>query len=189
VRPGLVAAIWIVWFLVATGAGYARPQPGDRTDEQATRVSVWADMTTLVAMLGAVATAIAVPSAALPGDPWLTLGLGAVLVLLGLGLRVWAAVTLSRYFTRSVTVRVGHRLVTAGPYRAVRHPGYAGVLVSLLGLALTLGNGLSVLLIVAGSLVAHVRRIQAEEAALEAHLGETYRAFARTRKRLVPGVW
>jgi len=45
-------------------------------------------------MLGAVAAAITVPLGALPGDPWLSLGLGAALVLLGLGLRQWAALTL-----------------------------------------------------------------------------------------------
>jgi protein-S-isoprenylcysteine O-methyltransferase Ste14 len=86
-------------------------------------------------------------------------------------------------------VRTGHRLVTTGPYRAVRHPGYAGILLSLLGLALTLGNWLSVLLIVVGFCVAHVPRIRAEEAVLAAQLGETYLTFARTRKRLIPGVW
>src|SRR4029450_5148707 len=101
-----------------------------------------------VSMVGAVAAAVFVPSAALPGDPWLTVGLGSTLVLFGTALRQWAAQALGPFFTRSVMIREGHRMVTSGPYRYVRHPGYAGVLVSLVGLALTLGNWLSVVLMV-----------------------------------------
>jgi protein-S-isoprenylcysteine O-methyltransferase len=189
VRPWLVAAIWLGWFVVAGGAGYARAQPGDRIDDRATRVSVWADLATVVSMLGAVAATIAVPSAALPADPWLTVALGSALVLVGVALRLWAARTLGRYFTRSVLVREGHRVITSGPYRFVRHPGYAGVLVVQVGLALTLGNWLSVGLMVIGVFLAHVPRITAEEAVLEANLGEPYRDYERTRKRLIPGVW
>jgi protein-S-isoprenylcysteine O-methyltransferase Ste14 len=189
VRPWLVAAIWIAWLLWASGTGYAPSQPGDRIDERGTRVSVWADVATLVSLVGAVAAALAVPSAALPGDPWLTVGLGAALVALGVALRWWAARTLGRYFTRSVMIREGHRVITAGPYRVVRHPGYAGVLVSLVGLALTLGNWLSVVLMVVGFFLGHVPRIRAEEAVLEADLGQPYRELERTRKRLIPGVW
>jgi protein-S-isoprenylcysteine O-methyltransferase Ste14 len=140
-------------------------------------------------MVGAVAAAISVPSAALPDDPWLTVVLGSALVLLGIAVRQWAARTLGRYFTRSVMIREGHRVITSGPYQFVRHPGYAGVLVSLVGLALTLGNWLSVVLMVIGFFLAHIPRIKAEEAVLEVNLGEQYREFERTRKRLIPGVW
>jgi protein-S-isoprenylcysteine O-methyltransferase Ste14 len=189
VRPWLVAALWICWCLVAAGAGYAQPAPGDRIDARGTRISVWADVVTVVAMGAAVAAALVLPAAALPTTPWLSVALGAALVLLGLALRLWAARTLGLFFTRSVLVRDGHRVVSTGPYRWVRHPGYAGMLVSLCGLALTLDNWLSIVLMVLGFFVAHVPRINAEEAMLEAHLGEEYRAFARTHKRLIPGVW
>jgi protein-S-isoprenylcysteine O-methyltransferase Ste14 len=119
-------------------------------------------------------------------DPWLALALGLALVVLGNGLRHWAATTLGVFFTRSILIRAEHRVVTTGPYRFVRHPAYAGDLVSLLGLTITLGNWL---IAITGFFLAHVPRIKAEEAALEANLGEHYRAFARTRKRLIPGVW
>jgi protein-S-isoprenylcysteine O-methyltransferase Ste14 len=146
-------------------------------------------MGTGASLVGAVAAAIWVPSAALPYDPWLTVGLGAVLVGLGIALRQWAARTLGRSFTRSIVIREGHRVVTAGPYRFVRHPGYAGVLVSMVGLGLTLGSWLSVVILVLGFFLGHVPRIRAEEAALEASLGEEYRELERTRQRLIPGVW
>jgi protein-S-isoprenylcysteine O-methyltransferase Ste14 len=184
-----VAAIWVAWFLLETGVGYARLDPTDRIERWATRVSVWADVIIVVSMLGAVAAAISVPSAALPMDAWLALALGSALVVLGIGLRHWAATTLGVFFTRSILIRAEHRVVSTGPYRFVRHPAYAGDLVSLLGLTITLGNWLSVMIAITGFFLAHVPRIKAEEAALEANLGEHYRAFARPRKRLIPGVW
>jgi protein-S-isoprenylcysteine O-methyltransferase Ste14 len=187
--PWLVAAIWLAWLLVTSGTGYAPAQPGDRIDERATRVSVWADLTMVGAMLSAVAAALVVPATALPADPGLSVALGAALVVLGLGLRHWAARTLGRAFTRSVLIRQGQRVITTGPYRLLRHPGYAGGLVAQLGLALTLGNWLSVGLMMLGFFLAHVPRITAEEAVLAANLGEEYRAYARTRKRLIPGIW
>jgi protein-S-isoprenylcysteine O-methyltransferase Ste14 len=185
----VIAALWIAWCLVATGAGYTGSTPGDQIDGRATNVSVWADVATVVGMGGALAAVLVVPAAALPWNPWLSVALGAALVLLGLAVRLWASRTLGLYFTRSLLVRDGHRVITGGPYRFVRHPGYTGVLVSLVGLALMLGNWLSIVLMMSGFLVGHVPRINREEAMLEAYLGEPYRAYARTRKRLIPGVW
>ena len=188
-RTWLVAAIWIAWFLVVGGVGYARSRSTDRVDRRATAASVWADVVTVLSLSGGVVAAIAVPSAALPWDPLVIVDLGSALVLCGLAIRQWAAKTLGDFFTRSVVVHDGQRIVTAGPYRFIRHPAYAGILVSVAGLGLTLGNWLSVALVVSGSVLANVSRIRAEEAALTANLGEQYRAFARTRKRLMPGVW
>ncbi|HXH56430.1 isoprenylcysteine carboxylmethyltransferase family protein [Iamia sp.] len=92
-------------------------------------------------------------------------------------------------FIRSVAISPSHRVVAAGPYRYVRHPGYAGALLSLVGLALTLWNWVSVLIMVMGCLLAYIPRIKAEEAALEESLDGPYREFERTRQRLIPGIW
>jgi protein-S-isoprenylcysteine O-methyltransferase Ste14 len=107
----------------------------------------------------------------------------------GVALRQWAARTLGRFFTQSVMIREGHRLITSGPYRWVRHPGYTGLLVSLVGLAFTLGNWLGVVLVVVGFFAAHIPRITVEERVLEVGLGDAYREYERTRKRLIPYVW
>ena len=186
-RGWLIGAVWVAWFVFAGGAGHARAARGDRVDDRGTRA--WADAATTASMVGAVAVARSVPAATIPGNPRRTATLGSILVLLGIALRRWAARTLGRFFTQSVTIRPGHRVVTAGPYRYVRHPGYAGLLVSLVGLALTLGNWLSVLLMALGFFAAHLPRIAVEEHVLEANLGEPYRAFEATRKRLIPGIW
>lgn len=90
----LVVALWIAWFVIATGTGYSRTAIGDAIDRPATLVSVWADVAMLVSMLAAIAAAIAVPAALLPVDPRFTLELGAVLVVAGLAIRAWSAATL-----------------------------------------------------------------------------------------------
>jgi len=51
---------------------------------------------------------------------------GMVLIVAGLGLRVWSIITLGRFFQYFIKVQPGHRVVTSGPYRFVRHPSYTG---------------------------------------------------------------
>ena len=185
--PWLIGIVWLGWFVLAGAAGHARSGPGDRVDDRGTRV--WADVASAASIVGAVAAARSVPAATIPGDPWATAMFGSALVLLGIAVRQWAARTLGLFFTQSVTIRSGHRVITSGPYRFVRHPGYAAVLVSFVGLGLTLGNGLSVVLVVIGFFAAHIPRIRVEERVLEESLGDEYREYERTRRRLIPGVW
>ncbi len=57
------------------------------------------------------------------------------------------------------------------------------------GIGLATDNVLAFLALAVVPAIGYVVRIQAEEAALERGLGEEYREYARTRARLVPGVW
>jgi protein-S-isoprenylcysteine O-methyltransferase Ste14 len=82
----------------------------------------------------------------------------------------------------------GHRVVTAGPYRVVRHPMYAGTILFFLGVPLLLGAwyGLAFAPVLTGLLA--VRALM-EERMLTARL-EGYPAYAaRVRYRLIPFVW
>lgn len=79
----------------------------------------------------------------------------------------------------------GQAVVDRGPYRWVRHPSCTGTLVISAGVGLTLGNWLSLAIIML-PLAAMLRRISVEETALTEILGQPYQA--RT-KRLVPGLW
>lgn len=49
-----------------------------------------------------------------------------VVMVLGVDLRVWAAVTLGRFYTTTPMMSEGQKVVTSGPYSRVRHPGYLG---------------------------------------------------------------
>lgn len=52
-------------------------------------------------------------------------------------IRKWSYRALGELFTFQLTIRDEHRLVTTGPYGIVRHPAYAGSLLTLLGTIVT----------------------------------------------------
>src|SRR5579859_5433777 len=70
---------------------------------------------------------------------------GVVAMLVGLGLRVWANRVLGAFYTRTLRMEAGQRLVEEGPYRVVRHPGYLGSLLLWLGAGLATGNWIVVM--------------------------------------------
>lgn len=115
--------------------------------------------------------------------------LGMTLFVAGFGMRRWSEMTLGRYFTFSVMTSAEQPVITSGPYRFVRHPGYTGVLLILLGSGLVTGNWIGLagwtLLVMAPLLY----RIHVEENALLAAVGERYRTYASAHKRLIPLVW
>jgi protein-S-isoprenylcysteine O-methyltransferase Ste14 len=80
-------------------------------------------------------------------------------------------------------------VVERGPYRILRHPSYTGLLLTLLGCGVMLGNWVGALASFAVLLAAVVHRLRIEERALIADLGDTYRVFAKHRARLVPFLW
>src|SRR5436190_5233503 len=97
-----------------------------------------------------------------------------VLFAMGLAIRWWAIVILGRFFTVDVVIEKDHELVERGPFRWVRHPSYTGVLLAFLGWAMTLWNWIAMAVVLVPILVAFLRRMNVEEAALRGALGERY---------------
>jgi protein-S-isoprenylcysteine O-methyltransferase Ste14 len=120
---------------------------------------------------------------------WAPILIGTVILIAGIGLRVWAMLVLGRFFTVTVTIQRDHRVVDSGPYRILRHPSYTGLLVLLVGFGIALGNWLSLLALFALPLAGILLRIRVEEAALALALGERYTNYAARTDRLIPGVW
>jgi protein-S-isoprenylcysteine O-methyltransferase Ste14 len=145
----------------------------------------------LIVGIGALAAGVfsaAAPSATIrPASVAVWIGLA--LFWAGLYLRIWSFHTLGRYFTLTVQTSGDQPVITNGPYRAIRHPSYAGMLLAIMAVGLFIGNWWSLLcltLAVAGGLAF---RIRVEERALLENLGDSYRSYAATHKRLVPFVW
>lgn len=112
---------------------------------------------------------------------------GTVLFATGYAIRRWTMRVLGERF-RGYEVRKEERgLERRGPYTAVRHPGYLGLALMDVGfpLMLRIGWGLALSIVL---IVLIVRRIRLEEVLLTNTYSE-YAGFARTRKRLIPGVW
>ena len=106
----------------------------------------------------------------LPNASWLVLP-GLVLTLAGMALAFWARIYLGRNWGPPATMRVGHELVTSGPYAYIRHPIYWGMGVALLGTALAIGNVL-VLLIAVVAILRFWWAARAENALLVRQFGE-----------------
>jgi protein-S-isoprenylcysteine O-methyltransferase Ste14 len=108
---------------------------------------------------------------------------------LGYLFSVWAS-AVNKFYGRFVRIQKdrGHTVVTEGPYRYVRHPGYAGLAVFLLTSALSLGS-LWTLIPNGLFLIAMIVRTALEDRFLRENLAG-YKEYAqRTRYRLIPGIW
>jgi protein-S-isoprenylcysteine O-methyltransferase Ste14 len=175
-----LAAIWAALELIAQRLRRERRQGFDRTF-----------LVVVVSIVAGVNVAYRLAHAddGVLGGGWTPVVAGAAVVVLGGVLRAWAIASLGRFFTSQVTIQEGHRVVTRGPYRYLRHPSYTAMLVALLGLGIALDTWSSILAIVAIPLAGLLVRIHVEERALVRALGDEYRRYAAETRRLVPGVW
>jgi protein-S-isoprenylcysteine O-methyltransferase Ste14 len=115
--------------------------------------------------------------------------LGVALFTAGGALRIWPVFVLGRRFSGLVAIQPEHTLVTTGIYGVIRHPSYLGMLINMLGWALSFRSVVGILLM-ALVIPLLLARIHAEENLLREHFGGEYDQFcAHTRWRLIPGVY
>lgn len=115
--------------------------------------------------------------------------IGLALFAAGISLRLWSFRALGRYFTFTVQTSTDQPVITGGPYRVIRHPSYAGLLLVLMAVGLFIGNWWSLACLAVATAGGLVYRIRVEERALVQTLGDGYWSYAATRKRLIPFVW
>jgi protein-S-isoprenylcysteine O-methyltransferase Ste14 len=121
---------------------------------------------------------------------WNTLfAIGAVLVGIGLIIRITSILTLKRQFTYTVTKIDNHELIQTGLYKIIRHPGYLGQLIIFLGISTTLSNWLSVLLMIIPVFMGYLYRIIVEEKFLIEQMGQNYIDYQKRTKRLIPMIY
>lgn len=119
-------------------------------------------------------------------DPWRA-GLGLVLFAGGLGFAVWARVHIGRNWGPPMTEKDEPELVTTGPYGLVRHPIYSGFLAAGVGTAVALSWTWLIAVALAGGYFLYSATV--EERYLSAPLPDTYPAYKRRTKMLVPFVF
>jgi protein-S-isoprenylcysteine O-methyltransferase len=115
--------------------------------------------------------------------------LGVALMVCGITLRIWANRILGAYYTRTLRVQSGQRVVRAGPYRLIRHPGYAGALLMWLGAILATRNWITLVVVGVSVTGVYLYRISTEEQMLATALGSDYQAYMADTKRVIPWVW
>jgi protein-S-isoprenylcysteine O-methyltransferase Ste14 len=116
-------------------------------------------------------------------DPWRA-GIGLVLFTFGLGFAIWARMHIGRNWGIPMTQKDEPELVTSGPYHLVRHPIYSGILVAGVGTGVALGW--LWLTAVAVAAVYFLYSAVVEERYLTDQFPDTYPAYMRSTKMLVP---
>lgn len=119
---------------------------------------------------------------------WLNI-LGFILIVLGYTFAGWAFAE-NRFFSTVVRIQTdrGHMVCDSGPYRIVRHPGYAGNILALPGIVMALGSVWTIIPVIV-ALIITVIRTALEDKTLQEEL-PGYRDYAhRVRYRLIPFVF
>jgi len=113
---------------------------------------------------------------------------GVVLSGLGYGLIFWSGVALGRLYSAEVTVQEGHRLITAGLYRYIRHPRYLGAICVAFGASLVFRSwaGLLLNVLLPGLLL---ERMKDEEALMHQEFGAEWEAYCKRSWRLIPHIY
>ena len=180
------ALLGLAFGVSEAGLGILKRTRDDAIDADKSTVAVlW--ITIGLALTSAVMVIARVPEAAI--DSPTVFWLGCVLFGVGLSLRWYSIFYLGRFFTVIVAIHSRHEVVDTGPFKRIRHPTYAGALLAFLGLALCLGNWLSVLLVMLPIGWAFGRRMNVEESALSSALGKPYTHYMQRTKRLVPYIY
>jgi protein-S-isoprenylcysteine O-methyltransferase Ste14 len=124
-----------------------------------------------------------------PEFPLWLIVIGFILIAFGYAFADWALAE-NRFFSSVVRIQTerGHVVCDTGPYRFVRHPGYAGSIVPLFGIVLALGS-VWTLIPAAAAFIITVIRTAMEDQTLQEEL-PGYRDYARrVRFRLLPWIY
>lgn len=112
--------------------------------------------------------------------------IGAILVVIGVAFAVWARVHLGRNWSPVPSIKEGHELVTSGPYRFVRHPIYTGMILAMIGSALSL----SVWFLVAVAFcILFIRRVRIEEKLMTKQFPDQYPSYKKRTWALFPYIY
>lgn len=118
---------------------------------------------------------------------WTAIGwTGAAIALAGVLVRLWALLVLRERYTRTLLVQENQTVERGGPYRIVRHPGYAGSLLFFNGVALSSCSAVLLASSVATTFAAYAYRIAVEDQMLIERFGEQYRTYRREVAGLIP---
>jgi len=180
--PALWAVYLLYWQVAARGA-----KSNERLEPLVSRaVRSVAFLLAIVLLMGHWLPIPALYRFYLPENNWTVwFWIGAVVNVLGLGFAVWARAYLGSNWSRSVTIKQGHELITDGPYGLVRHPIYTGLLTGFLGSAIAIAQvrGLVAFFLIFAVLWLKLRL---EERWMRLQFGGVYEQYARRVPALVP---
>jgi protein-S-isoprenylcysteine O-methyltransferase Ste14 len=188
-------ALFIALLVVRGFFGWRAKQAGHCSwfaeEEAVEREGWWSILLRLVTFLGLLV--LVVVYAVGPAKPgWLTIPLPEWLRWVGVGLAsvslpllIWVHSTLQGYWSTTLQLRESHILITGGPYRWVRHPMYAALLLLFTGLSLA--SAVWPFLLMAVLMIPFFGRIaMKEEAMMIERFGDEYRSYMQRSGRFLP---
>jgi protein-S-isoprenylcysteine O-methyltransferase Ste14 len=124
-----------------------------------------------------------------PEFPLWLIVLGFILISLGYAFAAWALAE-NRFFSSVVRIQTerGHVVCDTGPYRFVRHPGYAGNILPLFGIVLALGSIWTLIPAAVATIITVIRTVL-EDQTLREELPGYGDYVRRVRYRLIPGIY
>ncbi len=122
----------------------------------------------------------------LPDAPatWIT---GLAITFGGCLFAVWARFTLGANWSGRVELKQDHELITNGPYALTRNPIYTGLILAAAGTAVAIGEWRCVIGLVL-VVFAFVTKIHQEEPVMLQAFPDTYPAYRKRVKALIPGI-
>jgi protein-S-isoprenylcysteine O-methyltransferase Ste14 len=111
--------------------------------------------------------------------------MGLALTAVGVGISVWARLSLGSNWSGVVTLKKDHQLVRTGLYRWIRHPIYTGILLAMVGTAMIAAN-LRACLAVVLALVTLYFKARREERFLREEFGASFEEHSRRTGMFLP---
>jgi len=121
--------------------------------------------------------------------PMVLIVVGFVFFIIGLAITLWATKE-NKFFSSVVRIQKerGHYVITTGPYRIVRHPGYLGSVIYMLALPFALTSYWALIPAAVANIIAIIRTTL-EDHTLKRELGGYTKYAEQVHYRLLPGVW
>jgi protein-S-isoprenylcysteine O-methyltransferase Ste14 len=118
-------------------------------------------------------------------DPWLQ-GIGLALFVLGLALAVWARMDIGRNWGMPMSEKADPELVTTGPYSAIRHPIYSGIILAMIGTTLAVSLYWLIAVVLVGAYFLYSATM--EERYMTEVFPDAYPRYKQSTKMLIPFV-
>lgn len=183
----LLGGIWVAFMFFQARAARRAAPTAERAPDRLYPVNLLATVLGLILMLTTIGDLWIFGIRVVPQEPeWFWTGFA--ITLAGLALAVWARRRLGPFWASAIEIKTGHRLIQDGPYRLVRHPIYAGIMLGALGSGIADGDigGSTGFAVIAASFIAKLRR---EERFIAMAFGEEFRAWRKRTWALVPFVY
>ncbi|MGD0340442.1 MAG: isoprenylcysteine carboxylmethyltransferase family protein [Bacteroidales bacterium] len=114
---------------------------------------------------------------------------GLLVIVAGFVIRWTAILQLKKAFTVDVAINNAHELKTDGLYSILRHPSYLGLLMIMIGIAVSMDSLISFVVVSLPVSIAILYRIQVEEHLLQEAFGDMYRIYRQNTKKIIPFIY